>query len=110
MKINYILTYSHIDPRNGGYKVNVEVYVDKDDAIEKILEIHLYLCEARKFEYSYSDKFIANEQLNKNPTYIECKKCKFINDKINKIDITRALDGESYSGVDPDDNTYESVL
>ncbi len=94
MKTNYLITCSHADYKNMGRKVNVDIFVDKNDAIKKILDIHKEFCHPHNDQYSYSDKFINFKRMNK-----------FMNDKIHEIDPDYALDCGLYVN-----DTYERLL
>jgi hypothetical protein len=83
---NYLVTDSHVDYRNSGYKVNVNVFIYEKETMAKILAIHDEFCKPHRDQYSYSDSFIKYCGFKKNQTHIECKECKFVNDSIDHID------------------------
>lgn len=81
----YLVTHSHIDFRNGGIRAHADVFTNKDNAIDKILNIHHELCVicsnySITHNFQFSKRFIKYAHLNDNPCVINCKDCVFEND------------------------------
>ena len=101
--MNYMIICSHI----GVHENSVNIFLNEQKAINKILSIHGEHCDPHDDQYSYSDNFISHKQLINNPSLIDCKNCKFINDylQVSDIDPDDTLDNGLYV-----DKTFKRTL
>ncbi len=104
--MNYMIICSHVNHKRI-HDNSVNIFLSEKDAIDKILSIHHKHCGPHNDHYSFSKKFIAHKQMINNPSSIDCKKCKFINDHLQVCDIDPdyALDNGLYI-----DETFKRIL
>lgn len=60
MTTNYLIICSHVNYK-GIHENNVGIFLNENDAIDKILSIRHKYCRPHNDQYSYSEKFIAHK-------------------------------------------------